>query len=149
MAAYMAGLGSRPDLILCSTAVRARQTLAPLLDRLAPAPAASLETGLYLASEETLLERLQALPAEVAAVVVIGHNDGIWELATRLAGTGSGALLGALRERYPTGALAILEASVERWQNLAAGGATLTAFVCPRHLGADGKATFGVFDPES
>jgi phosphohistidine phosphatase len=135
MADYIARHAPRPDLILCSTAVRTRQTLAPVLARLAsPAPLIALEKGLYLASETALLTRLQAVPDETGAVLLIGHNEGIWQLAELLAGHGPAGLLGALRDKYPTGALAVLRAPVGRWSDLAAGSAELRAFVRPRDL---------------
>jgi len=135
IADHFAQHGPRPDLILCSTATRARQTLAPLLKRLGPpAPPTSLEDDLYLASEASLWARLQAVPDDVATVLLIGHNDGIWQLAAMLAGRGSKVLLTALREKYPTGALTMLHAPAERWRDLAAGSGELFAFVRPRDL---------------
>ena len=66
MAEHIIHNAPRPDLILCSTAVRTRQTLAPLVHRLTnPAPPIALEKGLYLASEHALLERLRAVSDEV------------------------------------------------------------------------------------
>lgn len=137
MAAHIAGLEPLPELILCSTAVRARQTLAPLLDRLAPVPPTSIETGLYLASEDALLERLQAIGDSIDTVLVIGHNDGMWLLASDLAGKGPAAALASLRAKLPTGALAVVQAPVERWQDLRLAKSTLTSFVKPRDLADD------------
>lgn len=137
MAAHIAGLRPPLDLILCSTAVRARQTLTPLQGRLAATPATLLETGLYLAPEDTLLERLQALEPEVGRVLLIGHNDGLWDLAVALAGKGPAPALASLASKFPTGALAVLDAPIKRWGELAAGQAALTSFVRPRDLGAD------------
>ena len=125
----------RPDLILCSTATRARQTLAPLVKRLgAPAPPLALEAGLYLASEDRLLERLKDLADDVATVLLVGHNDGIWQLAEALAGRGQAATLAALREKYPTGTLAVLRVPADAWRDLAAGSGELLALVRPRDL---------------
>src|SRR5690349_17594098 len=85
MADRIARKAPRPDLILCSTAMRTRQTLAPLLKRLdGPAPPISLENGLYLASDDALLVRLQAVADDVPTVLLIGHNDGIGQLAANL-----------------------------------------------------------------
>ena len=139
MATQITALEALPDLILCSTAVRARQTLAPLLDRLAPAPPTSIETGLYLASEETLLERLRALPADVSRVLMIGHNDGMWLLASELAGKGPAPALASLRDKFPTGALAVFEAPIDDWGKLASGRTTLKSFVRPRDMADDGQ----------
>ncbi len=135
MAQYIAKHCPRPDLILCSTAIRTRQTLAPLLKRLdAPAPPIALEKGLYLASEPVLLARLRALPEDVATALLIGHNEGIGQLANALAHDGPPDLLKALREKFPTGALVVLRAPAKRWPDLAVGSAELLAFVRPRDL---------------
>jgi phosphohistidine phosphatase len=135
MADHIVRKSPRPDLILCSTASRSRQTLAPLVQRFtAPAPPILLEKGLYLAPESTLLARLQDAPDDAATVLLIGHNDGIWQLAEVLAGKGRAALLEALRDKFPTGALATLRAPINRWADLAADGAELMGFVRPRDL---------------
>ena len=125
----------RPDLILCSTAVRTRQTLAPLVYRLtAPAPPIALERGLYLASASALLDRLRALEEEVGTVLLIGHNGGIGELAENLAGSGRATDLTALRTKYPTGTLAMMRAPAALWSGLTLGSAELLSFVRPRDL---------------
>jgi len=135
MAEHIARKSPRPDLILCSTAIRSRQTLAPLVHRLtAPSPPILLEKGLYLALEAVLLARLQDAPSDAGTVLLIGHNDGIWQLAEVLAGRGRSGLLTALRDKFPTGALATLRAPIERWPDLLAGSAELIAYVRPRDL---------------
>jgi len=117
--------GVRPDLVLCSSAARARATL----DRVLPAlgdPRVLVERGLYHASANGLLGRVRALPDEAAAVMLVGHNPGLHELACLLAPPGPAT--------FPTGALATLEAGVASWSALAGGSATLTALVRPRTL---------------
>ena len=135
MAEHLAARAPRPSLILCSTATRTRQTLAPLVKVLAdPTPPISLEKRLYLASEEELLERLQALPEQTATVLLIGHNEGIGQLAASLAARGPNEALASLREKYPTGALATLRLPSGPWSTLAPGTCELLAFVRPRDL---------------
>ncbi len=135
MADHIAHRGPQPELILCSTAVRTRQTLMPLLKRLAdPAPPISLESRLYLASEDTLLARLRLVPDDVATVLLIAHNDGIGRLAEMLAGSGPADAMAKLREKYPTGALATLRAPDGPWRDLGPSSAELVAFVRPRDL---------------
>lgn len=137
MADHIAQREPRPDLILCSTAMRTRQTLAPLLKRLdAPAPPIALEKDLYLASEDVLLAHLRTVGDDVATILLVGHNDGIWHLAEELAGSGPVAVLAALRGKYPTGALATLRVPDGPWRDLAPGSAKLVAFVRPRDLAA-------------
>jgi phosphohistidine phosphatase len=135
MADHIVRRGPRPGLILCSTAMRTRQTLAPLVKLLgASAPPIALEKGLYLASEDILLDHLRALPDAVATALLIAHNDGIWHLAEALAGSGPAGTLAALRGKYPTGALATLKAPNGTWRDLTWGSAELVAFVRPRDL---------------
>jgi phosphohistidine phosphatase len=135
MADHIAREGPRPDLILCSTAMRTRQTLAPLVKRLGgPVPPISLENGLYLASEEVLLAHIRAVANGVPTVLLIGHNDGIGQLAADLAGSGPSEPLAALREKYPTGALAVLHLPDGPWSDLTVGSGKLLDFVRPRDL---------------
>jgi phosphohistidine phosphatase len=102
MADHIARREPRPELILCSTAMRTRQTLAPLVKLLdAPAPPIALEKGLYLASEDLLLAHLRSVADAVATVLLIGHNDGIWHLAEGLAGSGPADTLAARGVKVP------------------------------------------------
>ncbi|HSI02744.1 MAG TPA: histidine phosphatase family protein [Reyranella sp.] len=134
-AEYIVHQAPRPDLILCSTAVRTRQTLAPLIHRLAvPAPPIALEKRLYLASEPELLARLRAVADDVRTLLLIGHNEGIGELAEALAGRGAPAALASLQAKFPTGALAVLRAQAGPWRELAPGTAELLSFIRPRDL---------------
>lgn len=123
--------GVRPQLVVCSSAVRAQQTLQRLLPGLGE-PEVWVEVTLYAAEVETLLARIRALPDEADEAMLIGHNPGLMEVLLLLAAPGE------LRERaavnVPTGALAELEADVERWADLAPGEARLTEFVVPREL---------------
>ncbi len=122
----------RPGLVLCSTAVRARETLVRIEPAL-EAPAVVFEAGLYHAWADDLLARLQTVADDVAEVLLVGHNPGLEELCMLLAAPGE------LRDRVvvdlPTGALATLEAQVGRWADLAPAGATLIEVVLPRELG--------------
>jgi phosphohistidine phosphatase len=91
-----------------------------------------IEPTLYAASVETLLERARALPDEAEAVMLVGHNPGIGDLLLLLAEPGK--LRERARAKVPTGALATLEADVERWVDLEPGRARIVSFVVPRQL---------------
>ena len=116
-----------PEVVLCSTATRARETLAALGGVLGD-PEILLEDGLYLASAHGLLTRLRVLDAESA--LVVGHNPGLQELVVSLARPGM--LRDRALEKLPTGALATLE--VDGWLDLAPGQAELLELVSPREL---------------
>jgi phosphohistidine phosphatase len=119
--------GVEPELILCSTARRARDTLA-LLELASPV---SVEGELYGASGATLLERLRETSDELHSLLLVGHNPGIHDLAVLLAG--DGPLQAELGAGFPTAALATLTFNAG-WRALRPGACELVAFVKPREL---------------
>ena len=135
IAGHLAAAEVPPALVLCSSAVRTRQTLDAILPALEGEPEVRVEDALYGAPAGSLLARLRTVPADVPSVLLIGHNPGIGDLATALAGEGDGAALRRLHEGYPTGALATLAIAEGAWAELADGGAELTDYVVPRELG--------------
>jgi phosphohistidine phosphatase len=120
--------GIAPSLVLCSSALRARQTLAALVGVLPAGVEIRIEDGLYAADADELLERLLAVPAETPSALVVGHNPGLHELALLLASAGAGL------ERFPTGALATLRLPAEDWRELRPHTGELAALVLPREL---------------
>ncbi|WP_439817148.1 SixA phosphatase family protein [Zavarzinia sp. CC-PAN008] len=135
MAREIARLGLVPDQVLCSTALRTRQTLAAIRSVLDPRIAVSVEPELYLATAATLVARLKALPDSVRAPLLIGHNPGLHELAFSLSGTGDAELRHQLAGKFPTAALAVVELADAPWRTLAVQSGTLAQFRTPRGLG--------------
>jgi phosphohistidine phosphatase len=123
----------QPALVLCSPSRRTRQTLEAVEASLGKRCVVELVPQLYGASEQQLLEQLQALPDPVRSVMVIGHNPGLHDLALVLASHGPD--LQRLEEKFPTGALATLVVGGEHWTALGPGAAELVDYVVPRQLG--------------
>ena len=126
--------GVRPDLVLCSTARRARDTLERILPHWESPPAVRWDPGVYLSSARELLERIQCLDDTHASALVVGHNPGLGELAARLAGAGDPKLRRHLVRKYPTGAWLELRFEVDRWRDVASHGGELVRFVRPKEL---------------
>jgi phosphohistidine phosphatase len=114
------------DLVLCSPALRTRQTLELMASAFGDAEVA-IEGDLYGATDDELLGRLRSLTEDVSSVALIGHNPGVHDLAVSL--TRQGRRL----ERYPTGALAVIQAE-GTWADLAPGRGRLVSFVTPKEL---------------
>lgn len=121
-----------PAIVLCSSARRARETLALVAPAFGSATKQVVEEGLYAATAAELLSRLQRLPERTASVMIIGHNPALQDLAVRL--VGHGAWLERLREGFPTTALAVLRSPIANWRELGVEDAELVDFVVPREL---------------
>jgi phosphohistidine phosphatase len=134
MGAAMRARGLVPDLVLCSGAARARETLALVLPELGREVPVRFEDGLYLAAAATLRARIRKLPPTKKRVLLVGHNPGMHELALDLAGQGRADDMAALARKFPTAALAALDIDVSRWSAVAPGDARLRAFLTPRSL---------------
>jgi phosphohistidine phosphatase len=120
-----------PELVLSSTARRARETAERIQPALGTAPV-EYERALYGARAVDLLERVRAVPDEIASVLVVGHNPAMEQLALGLARPAP--LRFDLETKFPTGALATLSVDAETWSGLGPGDADLVAFVRPRDL---------------
>ena len=142
MGAYMREHAIMPDLVLCSTARRTRETLDLLLVDLTPAavklrsapPRVDFEEALYLAESFDLLDRVRMVPRGVARVMLVGHNPGMHELAMDLAGAGARADRTHLAGKFPTAALAVITFEVADWSEVALARGRLERFVTPREL---------------
>ena len=124
LADHVRRAGLSPELVLCSAALRTRETLAALLPALEGDTEISIESGLYGASDEDLLARLRKVPEPTRSVLLVGHNPGLEDLVARLAGD-------AAPERLPTGALVVLE-SEDDWQAIGESGWRPVAVTVPR-----------------
>jgi phosphohistidine phosphatase len=91
------------DLVLCSSALRTRETAELVLAGFAELPPVRYEDELYLASADKLMERLQQLDESAGSVMVIGHNPGLHELAITLASPGSAGFSTLANGKFPTG----------------------------------------------
>lgn len=101
--AFLAAEGLKPDLILTSSATRARQTVDCLLGALAPAPQVQTLEALYNASLTALLETVRKMCAGAEILLVVGHNPSIGQATAHLS---AGRAANTLGTKYPTATLA-------------------------------------------
>lgn len=134
MGAYMAEHGIAPQLILCSTAMRARQTLALVLPKLPNDPSVDFEDALYLASPSTLLARIRKVEANVTCAMIVGHDPGMHGLAIELSGRGDSENLHRLANKFPTAGLAVISFRTSQWSQLKPKAGRLERFMFPRLL---------------
>src|SRR5262249_19758866 len=76
--------GWNVDLVVCSTARRARQTAKPVIAAL-DCPV-QYDPSVYLAAVEDLFAVVRALPDDAERVMLVGHNPSLEEFTERLCG---------------------------------------------------------------
>jgi phosphohistidine phosphatase len=120
-----------PSLVLCSSSRRTHETL----EGVAPGGKTSIESELYAASAQDVLERLRRVPEETESVMVIGHNPAMQIVVLRLAANEARVSddLSAIRQKFPTGALATL-AFNSAWSELSPGCAKLAGYARPKAI---------------
>ena len=123
--------GYLPDVVVCSTARRTRQTWELIAPELGGSPSVTFEPRAYDASALTLLYLAQELPGRYRTALLIGHNPAISELANSLAGPP--AEDGPPRLSFPTAAVAVLEFTGD-WPALTPAHARLEDFTAPADL---------------
>jgi phosphohistidine phosphatase len=138
MAHYLRKNGARIDRVLVSTSARTVQTADLVLRELEMPPRADYRDALYLAGAGKILAMLQSAPARAEAIMVIGHNPGLEELATMLAREPvrrkERERRDVLDEKFPTAALAVLDFDIARWRELSPGEGKLIDFLRPKDL---------------
>jgi phosphohistidine phosphatase len=139
--AEMRAQGMQFDRVLASPALRVVETLeevAGAYGELRP----SYEPRLYLATTETLIELIHAVPEPIDRLLLVGHNPGLELLALGLSGGSDSRLRGEIEVKYPTGTLAEIALDVEGWWQVDEGCGSIARFIRPRdldpELGPDG-----------
>ncbi|OKI08182.1 phosphohistidine phosphatase [Streptomyces sp. CB02923] len=128
---WLAGAGISPDLTLCSTAARTRETWKLVVGELPQRPRTVYEERLYEASLGELIALLNETSDEVDDLMLVGHNPGMHALADALAGEAEGDLLPRMnRSGFPTAAIAVLSFTGS-WKTVEHGVGRLSAFWAP------------------
>ena len=138
IAEYMREKGYEPKLVLCSTAKRTKETLKLILPAFERAPKVRYDRGLYLAEWPMLLAAVQKAPASASTLLLIGHNPGLEHLAIALAlqpkTDAERARAQVMAQKFPTGALAVLDFEAKNWKGAKPGLGRLADFVRPKEL---------------
>lgn len=132
--AYMAGHGLMPDLVICSTAIRARDTWELASAAFAPKPAARYDERLYDAEPERILAVVKETASGVHSLLLVGHNPGLKDVAELMVATGDPDARRQLADKLPTAGLVVIEFTDDGWDRLRAHSGRLDRIVTPRSL---------------
>ncbi len=123
-----------PDLVLCSPAARARETLRIAAARFPNTPEIRFVESIYSARVPDLHREIRGQAGDVARLMIVGHNPAFHALANALAASGAGGHRHALARKFPTAALAVIDFDFSYWREMAPGTGTLREFMTPRAL---------------
>ncbi|HUF73473.1 MAG TPA: histidine phosphatase family protein [Gammaproteobacteria bacterium] len=127
MGERLARRGIKPDLLLVSSAKRARETAELIEPALKHASLAQvIDPDIYLASSGKLIEILKTVSDDVDELLLIGHNPGLTQLANQL--------LPEFRlHNLPTAGAVAIESEAERWRYLDTTGLHLRFYDYPKN----------------
>lgn len=126
---WLASRGYQPDQVLCSDALRTRETWETLSAQFDTASDAEFKPALYNAGPDVMLAVLRKARGD--CVMMLGHNPGIAEFAQRLVAQ---APTNPEFTRYPTGATLVVDFQTDFWSSLDAGKGCVIDFVIPREI---------------
>jgi phosphohistidine phosphatase len=128
---WLAGAGVTPELALCSTAVRTRETWKLCAGELPRRPKTVYDDRLYEASPGELIAVVNGVDDEVHDLLLVGHNPGLHGLADALAAEAEGDLRARMnRGGFPACAVAVLTLT-GGWKSVELGSARLVAYWTP------------------
>lgn len=116
-----------PTQVLCSPALRTRQTWAAVVEATAQGGLVDHDQRIYQASDQQLLDILREGEDDANSVALVGHAPSVPQLAATLDdGAGDATAREALAEGFPTCTAAVFHVSTT-WADLAPGAARLVA----------------------
>jgi phosphohistidine phosphatase len=138
MGAFMRKEGLIPELVFCSPARRARETWRLVAEQLRAAPKVIVDEAIYdFGNGGRVAEAVRQQAGKAPSVLVAGHNPSLERLAQRLASDGDEKARRRMEEKFPTGALAVIDFAISDWHDLGTAQGILVSFTRPRDLQAD------------
>ena len=113
-----------PDLILSSSAKRAKLTAKGLAKELGYTGEIKYHNTLYMAEAEEVLTLIQDIDDKYNTIFLVGHNPETTELSNRMTN--------AYIDNIPTLGIVAIQLSIESWKNLKPGEGKLTFFIYPK-----------------
>ena len=125
---WLATRGMVPTHAVVSSAVRAQETWAGVVEGSGSVADPRIEDTAYTADTDTAVDLLRTAPADAQVVIFVGHNPTAASLVHHLDdGDPAPDAFRALARGFPPGALAVLELAVP-WSELGNATAHLAAF---------------------
>lgn len=137
----MAAKNYIPDVIFCSTATRTQCTYGSLVKGIKKTLPKEDSEHLYNAAALDIFDLIRQSDDTHSAMMVIGHNPGIQEIAMRLCDLDQSPLSDRLMQGFSTATLAILDCPVQVWNDLQLGENILADYQAPIDYNAPDRPT--------
>jgi phosphohistidine phosphatase len=98
------------------------------------APSATTADIIYDAGASDIFDVIVDTPADVASLMIIGHNPTLHEAGVRLVASGDIDTRERLREGLPTSGLIVIDFAFDEWTKLHPQSGRLERFVTPKSL---------------
>ena len=119
-----------PELILCSSSQRTRQTLNGIREALNEEPEIQFLEALYSGGMQDYIDAIRSVENK-SPIMTIGHNPMSGSLANALANDGDEVAMQVIAQKYPTSAIAVIEFDIAEWRDLETSTGTLNDFIYP------------------
>jgi phosphohistidine phosphatase len=115
----------RPDLVLSSPALRAKQTTTMVCEAAGFSSLINFDERIYEAGVQRLFEIVTGFEDSINTAMMVGHNPGFEELLSALTGES---------QRMQTAALACIELKIKKWSDLTGGAGKLVWLIKAKEL---------------
>ncbi len=116
--------GTKIEKIICSSAVRTKQTIELMADKIGfDLDFVEYSKDLYLASPKTIIQIIQSVPDSVNELMLVGHNPGVTQAVNFLASEHF--------ENVPTSGVACIIFDFDSWKEVKNNG-KLGFFIYPK-----------------
>jgi phosphohistidine phosphatase len=126
---YLRKIDRVPEVILCSTATRTKQTAEHLTKHLQKEIPTEFINNLYLSEPQTILEELAFLSADINSAMVIAHNPGILQTYLELCAEHNDK--DDIDEMMPTCGVVIFQLDIDTWDQVTPTRCKLVSFFKP------------------
>ena len=123
-----------PDIVYCSSAMRAKQTW-ELFNRIVDKKENILyEDSLYMSDFSNFINIIKKTKNNFKNLMFVSHNPGIENLALELSKDKSNEIYEKINIKFPTGALIIIKFDLNNWSKVDCKKGKLYEFVKPKEL---------------
>ncbi len=125
-----------PQIILSSTAIRAKQTASLFKKYFTTNPEIEIKSfqDLYITSPAQILDIINRTTEEYKSILIVSHCPGLQEFAVSFARSGDKTKFREMRSNFPPGSFATFDCDVKNWYEITNNSAILLDFVNGKKL---------------